>query len=338
MPHFLYRARDNEGVLRTGRVEAPDRATLESDLERMGLIPLRIVALKKSFSTPHIKLKELFQRITPEDLILFSRQLATLIAAGVPLTKSLSTLELQTDNPRFVEVIRGVREDVEGGSTFKDALTKHPAVFPEVYSSMVEAGETGGILEEILDRMATMFEKNAENRAKVKSATLYPKIVVGSIIIAVIVLMSFVVPRFASLYSSFDVPLPLPTRMLIALSTAFASYWYVPVLALISLVLGIRFYTSTERGRYNWDTLSLSVPIFGPLLLKSVLSRFARVLGALYKSGLPILLSLDIVSGAPVNQGGCEGRKEPFRAYGKNKVLSSHGRTDGCHKRGDGHT
>jgi type II secretory pathway component PulF len=302
MPHFFYRARDNEGVLRTGRVEAPDTATLESDLERMGLIPIRIVALKRPFTNRTIKLKELFQRITSQDMILFSRQLATLIGAGVSLTKSLSTLEAQMENPRFVKVISTVREDVEGGSTFTEALSKHPAVFPEIYYNMIEAGESGGIMEEVLDRMAAMFEKNAENRAKVKSATLYPKIVVGAIIIAVIILMSFVIPRFASLYSSFDVPLPLPTRILIAMSNAFTSYWYVPAIALVFLILLIRLYISTERGKYNRDRLSLSIPVFGPLLLKSILSRFGRVLGALYKSGLPILRSLDIVSRAVENR------------------------------------
>ena len=199
-------------------------------------------------------------------------------------------------------MIKAVREDIEGGSTFSAALSKHPKVFPELYSTMVVVGKALGILDSVLDRLAFMLEKNAANRAKGKAATMYPKIVVGAIIAAVVVIMKFVIPKFAQLYASFKVELPLPTRILIGLSNYFSSYWYLMLIGVGAVIMGARAYMSTERGRYQWDRLSINFPIFGPLLLKSIMSRFSRVLGALYKSGLPILQCLDIVSRAVENR------------------------------------
>ncbi|MFQ5586008.1 MAG: type II secretion system F family protein, partial [Thermodesulfobacteriota bacterium] len=231
MPVFSYKARDRKGALVTGTLEGNDRSAVEASLDRMSLIPIA-VSLSSAKGTTQLsftRINTLFQKIGDQDLIIFSRQLATLFGAGIPLTKALVTLERQMTNPKFVDVIRSIRVDVEGGSTFAAAIGKHPKVFGELYTGMVEAGEAGGILEEILDRLAFMLEKSSENRAKVKSATLYPKIVVGAIVVAVVFLLWFVVPKFAQLYGSFNVSLPLPTRMLIGLSNAVLSYWYIGV-------------------------------------------------------------------------------------------------------------
>jgi len=301
MPFFKYRARDREGSLVTGRLEAEDTAALEEALDSMGLIPISVSSSNKA-SSGRSRLKRLFEQIPQKDIILFSRQLATLFAAGVPLTRALGTLEKQVSTDAFREVIKKVREDVEGGGTFSAAIARHPKVFPELYAHMVEAGEAGGILDEVLDRLAFMLERASENRAKVKSAMLYPKIVLGAIVVAIVVLMTFVIPKFSKMYASFKVPLPLPTRMLIALSNIFVHYWYLPLAAAAAVYLVFRLYTSTDKGRINWDKLRLRFPIFGPIILKSIHSRFARVLGSLYKSGLPILQSLDISSRAVENK------------------------------------
>lgn len=301
MPFFRYRARDRQGVLVTGDLEAENIAQLESSLDRMGLIPIKVVPKKKG-TWPGVTDLFQFNRITQQDIILFSRQLATLFGAGIPITRALFTLERQFSNPKFVEVIKKMREEIEAGNTFSFALSKHADVFPELYANMAEAGEAGGILDGVLDRLAFMLEKNAENRSKVKSATLYPKIVIGAIAAAVVILMNFVIPKFAKLYASFQVELPLPTRILISLSYAFTRYWYLGMGAAAVIFLFLRAYVATEKGRLNWDRLKLRIPVFGPLLKKSVLSRFSRVLGALYKSGLPILQSLDIVSRAVENR------------------------------------
>ncbi len=309
MPFFSYRARDRNGALVTGRLEGASSEEIEASLDRMGLIPIRVSPERSLRGLKIVDLGSLFRRVSDEDLILFSRQLATLFSAGIPLTTALYTLEAQMENPEFVKVIRGVREAVEEGSSLAGALARYPKVFPELFVNMVEAGEAAGILDNVLDRLAFMLEKSAENRSKVKSATLYPKIVIAAIFVAVVILMNFVIPKFAQLYKSFDVPLPLPTRMLIALSEAFESYWYIVVGAAVLAYLAFRLYVSTERGRYNLDRLLLKVPVFGPLMLKSILARFARVLGSLYSSGLPILQSLDIVSRAVENRAVAEAVK-----------------------------
>lgn len=294
MPFFYYRARNRTGVLVTGNLEAENKAAAEINLDKMGLIPLSVKPAKKSFELPEINL--LFQTITPQDTIIFSRQLATLFTAGIPLTRALFTLETQLSNKKLTNIIKTVREDVEGGATFAQALRKHPHVFDETYYSMVEAGEAGGILDNILERLAGMKERMHEINAKVKSATLYPKIVVVAILIAATILMTFVVPKFTKLYSNFNVPLPLPTRILIAMSDFFSLYWYLVAVAAILPVILFKWWVRTETGHFNWDKWKLNIPIFGPFSQKATMSRFARVFGSLYKSGLPILQSLDIVS------------------------------------------
>ncbi|MBE9527860.1 MAG: type II secretion system F family protein [Proteobacteria bacterium] len=301
MVAYQYKARDSNGALVTGTLEANDVRSLENSLDRMGLIPIKVSTAKAVISKGR-GLGEFFnKKVTNTDIVLFSRQLATLFGAGVPLTRALFTLEKQMSNPKFVAVITALREEVEEGSTFAAAVAKHSDIFPEIYSNMIEAGEAGGMLDEVLDRLAAIFEKSAENAAKVKSATLYPKIVITAIVLAVIVLMNFVVPRFAKMYASFDVALPLPTRILMALSNAFVSYWYIGVVIAIVVYLGLKSYLSTDNGKMVRDTVVLKLPIFGPLIQKSTLSRFARVLGSMYRSGLPILQSLDIVSRAVDN-------------------------------------
>ncbi len=302
MPIFSYKARDRRGALITGKLEGRNRATIEVNLDRMGLIPINV---SQKGGAPQFSLEKfgsILQPITHQDLIVFSRQLATLFSAGIPLTRALSTLESQMTNQKFVEVVKKIRGDVEGGSTLANAISKHSKVFGELYVGMIEAGEAGGILESVLERLAFMLEKTSENRSKVRSATLYPKIVVGTIILAAAFLLWFVIPKFANLYGSFKVALPLPTRILIAFSNIFQSYWYLALLFIIAVYFAVKFYKSTERGRYNWDRLSLMIPIFGPLILKSIMSRFARTLGSLYKSGMPILQSIDIVSRAVENK------------------------------------
>ena len=300
MPSFIYRARDKSGALVTGSLEAASMHEIEASLDRMGLIPINVTQGKPSFRLT--TLRKFFEKIPPQEIIVFSRQLATLFGAGVPLTKALFTLERQASAEPFRKIVKSLREDIEAGSGLAAAIRKHPAVFPELYASMIEAGEAGGILEEVLKRLAAMLEKNSENRAKIKSATLYPKIVVAGLAVAIIILMSFVVPRFSQLYSSFKIELPLPTRMLIAISDFALSYWYLLLAGGISLFIALKVFLRTERGKDFWDKSVIKIPIFGPLILKSVLSRFSRVLGSLYRSGLPILQSLDIVSRAVDNR------------------------------------
>jgi len=300
MSSFFYRARDKHGALVTGSLDAASIEESEAALDKMGLIPIKVAKQASSFRFPDIR--NLFEKIPQQEIIMFSRQLATLFGAGVPLSRALFTLERQATTAGFSQVVKTIREDIEAGVGFAASLRKHPRVFPELYCSLIEAGEAGGILEAVLNRLSLMLEKTAENRAKVKSATLYPKIVVVGIFVAITILMTFVVPRFATLYSSFKIELPLPTRMLIAISGFFSEYWYLMAAAAVLIYFGVRVFFRTEPGKDLWDSLVLKVPVFGPIILKSVLSRFSRVLGELYRSGLPILQSLDIVSRAVDNR------------------------------------
>ncbi|MDO8445069.1 MAG: type II secretion system F family protein [Deltaproteobacteria bacterium] len=292
MPQFSYRARDYDGELITGRLEATDRGALERDLGTQGLIPISVSEIRWAFDIE--RFKSSFERVSPDDLVIFTRQLGTMYRAGIPFVRTISAVAEQAESKALKKILTSVKADVEGGSTFANALSRHPKVFNELYVSMVEAGEAGGMLDKILERLSTLLEKDLEIKAKIKSATLYPKIVVGAIIGAAAILVTFVIPKFAALYGNFKVALPLPTRILVSISIFFSKYWYLIAIIAIAAVLSFRFFIKTGRGRAWWDWVRLKFPVFGPLSLKGSMSRFSMILGTLLKSGLPILMALEI--------------------------------------------
>jgi type II secretory pathway component PulF len=294
VPVFTYRARDKYGSLFTGTIETSGRDAVASQLDHLGYHPVSIEEQRPGVGAAEFF--ERFTRVSPQDLIVFSRQLATLISAGLPFMTSFDALIEQTQNQRLKAVITQVRKDVEGGSSFSDALAKHPSVFSNLYVSMIRAGETGGVLDEILQRLATLAEHEAETRARIKAATRYPKIVIGALAIAFIILLQFVVPKFAALYANFKAQLPLPTRILIGINHAFQSYWWLVLSVIILVAFSARAYIRTEAGRLRWDGIKIKLPIFGAIFLKTALSRFARIFGTLTRSGLSILQTLEIVS------------------------------------------
>jgi type II secretory pathway component PulF len=261
----------------------------------MGYIPVMIRENREGLPIL-AKLYDIFERITPQDMIVFSRQLATLIGAGLPFTTSFETLINQTENKKFRDVLSKVKKDVEGGSSFSEALAKHPKVFSSLYVSMIRAGETGGVLDEILTRIARLAEHEAEMRQRVKSATRYPLIVIVTIVIAFVVLITTVVPKFATIYSGFHVKLPLPTRILIGVSNAIQHDGFLMLGGIVLGIWGILAYVRTEKGRLLWDRIKLKIPVFGPLFLKVAMSRFARTFGTLVRSGLPLIQTLEIVA------------------------------------------
>lgn len=294
MPNYRYKARDKYGALFIGTFETSGKEAVAGHLDSLGYIPVFIEEEKPSVSLAQF-LPQL-ETITSEDLIIFSRQLATLISAGIPFMASFTALEEQTENPKLKKVINQVRREVEGGSTFADALAKHPKVFSALYVSMVKAGETGGVLDEILNRLATLAEHEAETRARIKAATRYPKIVLVALFVAFGILVSFVIPKFAALYANFKAELPLPTRIMIGINTAVHRYGLAILAGLTLAVWGFRKYINTPAGRLWWDGIKLRLPIFGSIFMKTALSRFSRVFGTLTRSGLPVLQTLEIVS------------------------------------------
>ncbi len=294
MPVYKYKARDRFGTLLTGTVETTGAEAVAGQLDGLGYVPVFIEEEKGSSGSSSAL--EYFRMITPQDMIIFSRQLATLINAGLPFITSFDALVEQTENPKLKKVITQVRRDVEGGMAFSDALARHPKVFSDMYVNMIRAGETGGVLDEILERLARLAEHEAETRARIKAATRYPKIVISALVVAFGVLMTFVVPKFAALYSNFKVELPLPTKILIGMNTFFHQYWHVTLVLILAAIFGSRWYINTEAGRLWWDGFKMRMPVFGPIFRKTALSRFARIFGTLTRSGLPILQTLEIVS------------------------------------------
>lgn len=296
MPNYRYKARDKYGTLFTGSMEAAGQEAVAGQLDGMGYIPVAIDEERPHGWMDLASLRGLNERVTPQDLIIFSRQFATLVNAGLPFLASFDTLIEQTENSKFKEVLIKIKKGVEGGESLSEAMSRHPKVFNALYVSMIRAGEASGILDDILKRLAMLAEHEAETRARIKAATRYPVIVVVAIVIAFIVLVTFVVPRFAVIYEGFHVKLPLPTRILITTNDLIRNdgIWILSGLAL--LAWGTRRYVQTIRGRLQWDGLKLKLPVFGRIFLKVAMSRFSRMFGTLVRSGLPLIQTLEIVA------------------------------------------
>jgi type IV pilus assembly protein PilC len=234
--------------------------------------------------------------VKTRDVVIFTRQFATMINAGLPLVQSLSILAQQTENKTLKDVTKAVVYDVEAGNTLADALAKHPKAFTGLYVNMVAAGEAGGILDTILLRLATFLEKNDALVRKVKGALVYPAVIITVAIVAVAVLLIFVIPTFSSMFASVNMELPLPTRVVIRASDILTRFWWAIILGAVALVFGFRAYYSTPDGRKNIDGLLLKAPVLGDLLRKSAVSRFTRTLGTLISSGVSILDGLEITA------------------------------------------
>jgi type II secretory pathway component PulF len=296
VPLYRYKARDKEGALHTGTMEARAKDAVADQLGGMGFIPVLIEAQTQA---QRLVMPDLFARFTavkPQDMIVFSRQLATMISAGIPLLQSLFTMERQTENARLKQTIGDVRRDLEAGVSFSGAIAKHPVIFSKMYVNMIRAGETAGILDDILSRLALLAEHEADTRARVKTAVRYPILVLVAISVAFVFLVTFVIPKFAAVFAQFKTELPFPTRVLIQINHVMQNYWYFIVLGIGLLVWGVRWYLRTEKGRWQWDKLKLKLPIFGVLFQKVALSRFARIFSSLQKSGVSMMLTLEIAA------------------------------------------
>lgn len=292
MPIYKWEGKAAKGAIKKGEMEAPSEAAIRIHLRQQNIVPTKVVSKGKEFKISLPFKKKVNQRA----IAIFTRQLATMIDAGLPLVQSLEILSLQQEGKVFKNIIREIREDVEGGSTFAGALKKHPATFNELYTNLVVAGEEGGILDTILTRLANYIEKSEALKKKVKSALIYPATIVGVAVIVVAILMIFVIPVFETLFKSAGQNLPLPTLIVITLSKLIKKYVIILIPALILLFYMARKYYQTQNGRAVIDRLLLKLPVFGPLLRKIAVARFSRTLGTLVSSGVPILDGLTIVS------------------------------------------
>jgi type IV pilus assembly protein PilC len=295
MPLFQYVVKDEAGKDVTGVHEANDVKELVGIFRQKGYTIIKVTE-KKSGTQVRTKSRHMKRRrIKIDDLVVFARQMATMIDAGVPLIQSLEILGEQMDNAKFSEVIKKVSNDVEGGKAFSEALEPHKKVFSELFINMIKAGETSGQLYEILDRLAAYLEKTANLQKKVKAALIYPGVVTCVALGITTFMMTFVIPRFAEIFASLNAKLPGPTLLLITVSNFMKNNFFLCIGLLAVGIFLFRRYIKTKQGRMWWDTRVLVMPVFGSLLLKVVMSKFARTLATLVKSGVPIMASFEIV-------------------------------------------
>lgn len=299
---FTYKGRDRAGRVHSGETDAASADLVARSLMDRGLTPIQVEEKKTNVFKTELSIPFLGKRVRQRDVVIFSRQFATMVNSGLSLIKALSVLVDQTSSKTLAGVIQQVKADVEQGTSLSAALEKHPKAFNSLYVSMVRAGEVGGVLDETLNRLADMLESSLNLRSKVKSAMAYPA-VVGILILSVTTgMIVFVVPIFQSMYedlaadSGRDVALPLPTQVLVAISTAIINWWFLIVLGIGLGIFLFRRWKRTEAGRLTWDGVKLRIPIFGKLFHKTSLSRFSRTFAVLSRTGVPVLQTLDITA------------------------------------------
>lgn len=296
MPTFAYRARDPQGVLIRGEMEAVGVEELKALLSDRGLIP--ISAKKQSPGLDGAFLREFFQqKIKKEEILVMTRQFYTLFKAGMGMEGVLGTLVRQTPNKRLREILLRIRSNVSAGESLSKSFAHHRGVFGDAYVSMLEAGEEAGILESVLERLNDLLEKELAISTSIKSATLYPKIVIFVLVAASLVIINFVMPKFQTFYGEHDTLLPLPTRILIGMSDFVRDRSYLLILGAVGAFLAYRKYSKTARGRLNIGALRFRIPVFGALNIKVAGSRFCHILSAMYRSGLPMTRCLEITGG-----------------------------------------
>ena len=293
MATFTYDAVDPSGRMVKGKVEADNEQMVLSKLHEQSF---HVVSLGESKAGLKMQLAGgKAQKIKLQTLVIFSRQFATMIDAGIPIIKCLDILESQTKEDAMKAVINATRKDVKGGLSLTDAISKHPHAFTKLYINMIRAAEIGGILDVILDRLAGFLEKEMEIRGKIKSAMMYPIIVLNFAGVMVIALFMFVLPRFKEIFLSMNVEMPPVTLALFATGDWLQKFWWMVIIFGIGAFLGFKQYDKTARGHYNIDKAKLKLPIFGDLSLKLSISRFCRTFGTLIASGVPMMRSLEII-------------------------------------------
>ena len=316
MSTYVYTARPERGSPLKGQVQGESKAAVAADLRRKGLTVLEIDEKRTSFNIN--EMLEGFTAIKPRDRVIFSRQFATMINAGLALLRALYILEEQTSNPRFRKIISRVRMDVEAGMPLSDAIEKHPVAFDRLYVSMVRAGEIGGVLDQTLDRLATQLEKDDSLRRSVKSAMVYPLLILSFAILVMFALILFVIPVFGAMYNDLGGQLPMLTRVMMGISNVMRGFWFIIFPAIFLTVYGLKRLKKSRRGTEVWDRVKLHLPMkLGDIIQKIAVSRFSRTLATLVSSGVPILQSIEITgktSGNTVIEYAMEDVKEQIKA------------------------
>jgi len=296
MATFAYQAINENGTNISGTIQAESAELVENILSSRGHIPTAI-SVAASRMPLWERIDEKIGTVSPTELIVFTKQFRSMLHAGIPIMRVLNVLEAQTENKILKKVVVKLTEDIQQGSTFFEALEKHPAVFSNLYCSMVRAGELSGALPEVLTRLVYIIEHETKIKSDIKSALQYPKMVVIALSVAFFVLLTFVIPKFVSIFAKAGLNLPLPTKIAMMMYSFLANYWYILIVGVVGLILGLRAYFKTTTGRLQKDRFLLNMPIFGPLFNKAALSRFASIFAILHSSGVPVISTMGVLAG-----------------------------------------
>ena len=299
MQTFAYKAINETGTMVSGVIESENAGIAENMLVARGLIPSRI-SEKKSASNRDFGtwLKEKLTGVKTGDLILFTKQFRSMLQAGVPILRLLQVLEAQTQNPNLKQASAAMGQAIKQGTTLYDAMGKHPDVFSPLYLSMIKAGEVSGTVPDVMSRLISIIEHEAKIKSDIKSALQYPMIVLIALSVAFVVLLTFVIPKFVTIFSRSGLALPIPTQIAMFLYLFLKNYWYALLGGIIALIVSLRMYFKTAQGRLAKDSAILRLPIFGPLFIKAAMSRFASIFAILQASGVPIMSAMAVLSGA----------------------------------------
>ena len=297
MKRFIYKAKDKVGKLVTGEVESVNEVSAAKLVHSKGLL---VLSIKTAFENPITFLKNLKNKITPSDVSTFTRQLATMVAAGLPITESLIILKSQSKGS-MEKIISQILADIEGGESMSKAFIKHPNIFSPTYIALIKSGEAGGVLDIVLVKLADSLEKQIEFKGKVKGALIYPTIIAIGMVLVSFIMMIFVIPKLTSLYSEFNAVLPLPTRILIGMSNIVIKFWPVTFGALLFGFFGLRAYRDTPDGKYYTDELKFKIPIIGELQKQVVLTELTSTFSLMTGAGVSILEGLNITAGVVEN-------------------------------------
>jgi type IV pilus assembly protein PilC len=298
MAAFAYNAINAQGLEHKGVIHAPDLSGAREQLQVRGLLPQSLTEQAGASEGA----RQAFKKVKPKSLQIFARQLATMIEAGVSVVAALVTLEEQTDDKYLQEVIADVRSDVESGVILSKAMARHPKVFNRLFVSMVQAGESSGTLDTVLDRVAMQIEKETQIKRRVKGAMVYPSVVLTFATLVLIFMLLFIVPVFVNVFNQLNGQLPTPTKIVMGASNALRHYWFIIFPAIGGIVFALRRYKKTEQGRQKWDTLKLKIPMkIGDVVQKIALARFSRTLSTLVAAGVDIITALEITGGTAGN-------------------------------------
>ena len=293
MAVFAFSGRTRTGQTISGEMDAPNREAVVTQLRRQQVMA---TSVKPKASDIQVRIPGFGAKVSERDLAVVTRQLATMIDAGLPLVQCLEILASQQENKLLKKVLHDIRQDVVGGATFSAALKRHPKIFGSLYTNMVEAGEAGGILDTILNRLAAYIEKAMILKRRVKTAMFYPATIISVAVVVVIFLLLYVIPTFQQMFAGFGATLPLPTLFVLALSNFVRAYILFIIVGIVGMVVGLRVFNVTEGGKRTNDRILLRLPVFGPLIRKVAVAKFSRTLGTLVSSGVSILEGLDITA------------------------------------------